>query len=234
MDEELKELVERLKVAHNPILLAVIEYGAVTRGPQTTRKSDCHILIITEKLTAEDLRTGRPIAKWWVEAGYNLPVYFTEKEFTESLDVFAIEFRHIKRAYRVLFGKDILAGREASKENLRLQVEYELRGKLLRLRSLYLPSGESPQALNKLMTDSIDSFTQFMRPILEIVGEEPPLDRSEIVARVGEKLQIDLTPLGKIIQLREHQIILTETECNHLFAAYIDCLTSIIEAINNL
>ena len=58
------------------------------------------------------------------------PSFFTSEEFDDSLDVFPIEFRLMKRAYRVLYGRDLPAGREASKEHLRWQTEYELRGKL--------------------------------------------------------------------------------------------------------
>ena len=142
MDEDLKEIVSRLKIAHSGTLVSIIVYGSTLTDKTNLRKDELHMLVVTTKLTAEELRAARPVAKWWVESGYNLPVYFTDKEFIDSLDVFAIEFRQMKRAYRILHGADLLANNSASKKNLRLQTEYELRGKLLRLRSLYLPSSD--------------------------------------------------------------------------------------------
>lgn len=234
MDEDLKEIVSRLKIAHSGTLVSIIVYGSTLTDKTNSRKDEIHVLIVTTKLTAEELRAARPVAKWWVESGYNLPVYFTEKEFKDSLDVFAIEFRQMKRAYRVLHGADLLANNNASKKNLRLQTEYELRGKLLRLRSLYLPSSESHENLLRLMTDSIYSFVQFFRPILELLGEEPEQNRLATVKKVGALLQIDTSSLERILQLREQQLTLTETESNHLFASYVDCLTQVIEAVNSL
>ena len=81
--------------------------------------------------------------------GYEMPVFITSEEFGDSLDVFPIEFRLMKRAYRMLYGQDLLAGREASKEHLRWQTEHELRGKLLRLRSLALPASESSRSIGE-------------------------------------------------------------------------------------
>lgn len=234
MDEDLKEIVSRLKIAHSGTLVSIIVYGSTLIDKTNLRKDELHILVVTTKLSAEELRAARPVAKWWVEASYNLPVYFTEKEFKDSLDVFAIEFRQMKRAYRVLHGADLLANNNASKKNLRLQTEYELRGKLLRLRSLYLPSSESPENLLRLMTDSIYSFVQFFRPILELLNEEQQQNRLATVKKVGELLKIDTSSLARILQLREQQLTLTETESNHLFASYVDCLTQVIEAVNSL
>jgi hypothetical protein len=234
MEDDLKELVSRLKIAHSGALVSVIAYGSAIAAPGNVRKTDYHLLIVTTRLTAEDLRAARPVAKWWVESGYLIPVYFTRDEFLQSLDVFAIEFRHMKRAYEVLFGEDLLGPNQVSKANLRLQTEYELRGKLLRLRSLYLPASGSVETLTQLMTDSIYSFSQFMRPMLEIIGEEPPLSRLATVRRVGEHLHIDTSAPEQILRVRESETPLTETEANELFARYLDCLTQVVAAVNNL
>jgi hypothetical protein len=191
-------------------------------------------LIVTERLAARDLREMRPIIRQWTEMGYEMPVFITAEEFDDSLDVFPIEFRLMKRAYRVLYGQDLLAGREASKEHLRWQTEHELRGKLLRLRSLALPTSESSDQLANLMTESVATFVQLMRPIPEIVGEELPLGRSATAQRVGEILNVDTSPLVRVLRLREEPGGLMEIEIQDLFASYLDCLTRVIKAVNNL
>lgn len=234
MDEDFQELVQRLKIAHSNTLVSVILYGSVLAHPQHTYQHDYHILVLTHRLGAEELKAARPVAKWWVESGYVLPVYFTAPEFIASLDVFAIEFRHMKRSYRVLYGEDLFADHDASDTNLRLQTEYELRGKLLRLRSLYLPSSESAETLTKLMVDSIYSFVQFFRPILELLGTAPPLGRLETVQLIGAKLSIDVSSLENVLRLREQETAYSITAANDLFAQYLDCLTQIVEAVNRM
>jgi predicted nucleotidyltransferase len=234
MEEKLKELITRLRDAHEENLECVILHGSALASNQSSRRSDYNLLIVTRSISSADLRRTRPVAKWWVEEGFSLPVYFTKEEFLESIDVFPIEFRQIKRAYRVLYGTDMLSGVEASKAHLRIQTEYELRGKLLRLRALYLPAGDSAERLTRLMTDSVVNFVQFMRPVLEIVGEDAPVGRVETVRRVGEKLQIDTTVFERILRLRTEPVDLMEIEIQQLFATYLDSIARLIEAVDNL
>ena len=146
MNEDFNDIVSRLKIAHSGNLASIIVYGSAVAAPGNVNKNDYHLLVITNTLTADELNHGKAAAKEWVKAGYALPIYFTAHEFVGSADVFAIEFRHMKRAYRVLHGEDLLTKINPTKAHLRLQVEYEMRGKLLRLRSLYLPASEIGRA----------------------------------------------------------------------------------------
>ncbi|HEU0179650.1 MAG TPA: hypothetical protein VFV58_35920 [Blastocatellia bacterium] len=233
MDHHFEELVSSLESAQDGNLVSVIVYGsAVAAG--NPKRSDYQLLIVTERLAARDLREMRPVVRWWTGMGYEMPALITAEEFGDSLDVFPIEFRLMKRSYRTLYGQDLLAGRDASKEHLRWQTEHELRGKLIRLRSLALPAGESSDQLASLMTESVVTFVRLMRPVLEIVGEEPPLGRSATARRVGEILNVDTSPIVRVLRLRDEPGRLMEIEIQDLFAGYLDCLTRVVEAVDNL
>lgn len=234
MDFFLNEVVSRLQLAYMGNLVSVVVYGSAIIAPGNPKKSDYQLLIVTKRLAGEDLRRMRPAVQWWTQQGFPMPVFFTAKEFEDSLDVFPIEFRQMKRAYRVLHGQDLLAEAEVSNANLRLETESELRGKLLRLRSLSIPAGETAADLTKLMTESVVSFVQFMRPMLELIGEDPPLGRLATAHRVGERLKIDTSPLTRILHLRDEPKDLMEIEAQDLFANYLNCLTRIIEAVDKL
>ena len=234
MDHHFDELVSGLQLAQGGNLVSVIAYGSAVAAPGNPKRSDYQLLIVTERLAARDLREMRPIIRRWTEMGYEMPVLITAEEFGDSLDVFPIEFRNMKRAYRTLYGQDLLAVREASKEHLRWQTEHELRGKLLRLRSLALPASESTDQLAGLMTESVVTFVRLMRPVLEIVGEEPPLERHATAQRVGEILDVDTSPVVRVLRLRNEPAGLMEIEIQDLFASYLDCLTRVVEAVDNL
>src|SRR5215471_9341575 len=121
MDYHFDELVTRLRAAQGENLVSVIVYGSAIATPDKPKRSDYQLLIATRNLGAADLRRLRPVVRWWTQNGYEMPVFFTVQEFDDSLDVFPIEFRLMKRAYRVLYGQDLLAEREASNEHLRWQ-----------------------------------------------------------------------------------------------------------------
>jgi hypothetical protein len=234
MDHYFDELVSGLQSAQDGNLVSVIVYGWAVVATSNPRRSDYQLMIVTERLAARDLRQMRAIIRQWTDMGYEMPVLITAEEFGDSLDVFPIEFRLMKRAYRILYGQDLLTGREASKEHLRWQTEHELRGKLMRLRSLALPASESSDQLANLMTESVVTFVQLMRPILEIVGEELPLGRSATALRVGEILNVDTSPIIRVLRLRDDPGRLMEIEIQDLFASYLNCLTRVVEAVNNL
>ena len=77
-----------------------------------------------------------------------LPLLFTKEELMQGVDVFPVEFLNIKLHYKILYGEDILKDIKISKENLRHQLEFEFRSKLIHLRSEYLMfSGKELEAL---------------------------------------------------------------------------------------
>lgn len=232
--DKFQDLIDQLSATEGENLLAVVVYGSSLSAPAQTVKSDFQWLVLTRRLNAEDLRRIRPVIRGLVGQGYAMPAFFTAQEFRDSLDVFPIEFRQMKRAYEVIYGEDPLAGVEASGGNLRLQIEYELRGKLLRLRSLYLPASESPANLLQLMTESVISFVRVMRSMLDLLGEAPPLDRVEAARRIGERLKVDVAPIIRLLELRSESRGMMEIETQDLFAAYIDCLSRLIEAVDKL
>src|SRR5262245_5135024 len=234
MNEQFDELVSRLKSSLGENLVSVVVYGSAVTAPGKTKKADYQLLMVANRFSAEDLRSMRPILTWWNSQGYANPVLFAEHEFTDSLDVFPIEFRHMKQAYRLLYGLDLLAGAEVSNTNLRWQTEHELRGKLLRLRSLYPSASGTTAGLTQLMTESIVSFVRLIRPVLELSGHQPPLGRSDTIRRAGEALGVETAPLQRILGLREEPKQLTEVEAQDLFASYLVCLAQIIEAIDKM
>jgi hypothetical protein len=234
MDKKFDELVRHLTLAHRDELVAVLLHGSAVVTGESSRPSDYRVLVVCSALPVEALRQAQPVARWWVGQGFQLPVYFTLAEFNGSLDVFPIEFRQMKRAYRVLYGRDILQDAEISAANLRWQLEHELRGKLLRLRSLYLPASESAESLLKLMTDSVITFIHLFRPILELLGDEAPLDRREVTERVGARLNFDTAPIERVLRLRNEPVPLLEPEVQDLFADYLNCLARVITAIDRI
>jgi hypothetical protein len=234
MTIQLNDLVNRLQSSLGGNLVSVIAFGSAVVAPEHAKKADYQIMILADRLSAEDLRALRPVLNWWSAQDCAAPVLFTTTEFTNSLDVFPIEFRQMKRAYRLLAGRDVLADAEISQDSLRWQTEHELRGKMIRLRSLYPSASASPAGLLRLMTESIVSFVRLMRPLLELVGQEAPVDRLAAVKKTGDTFGVDTAPLERILRLRDEPVDLLEVETQDLFASYLRVLVHLIEAVDKI
>ena len=85
-----------------------------------------------------------------------LKVFFYS-EFLNALDVFPLEFMHLKEDSGLIMGRDVLEGIVISKDNLRHECEFYLRSNLLSAREHYLkhtlPEREIiKQSFNQLLT----------------------------------------------------------------------------------
>ncbi len=235
MADELVKLVEGLKAAHGAQLLSIVLYGSAVTGDFDPERSNYNVLVVLETITPADLRAARPVIEDWQARGHPLPLYFTREEIADASDVFPVEFLDMSAAHRVLYGEDPFVGFSVPTLHLRHQLEYELRGKLIRLRELYIPASHNAERVTALMTDSIGSFITLFRHVLRLFGiSEPPLKRQQVVRQLGEMLSLDVTPLQTILDLRQAKRSLPLEEADRLFAAYVEAIRGIIERVDHL
>jgi hypothetical protein len=89
-----------------------------------------------------------------------IPFLFTKEELMDGADVFPIEFLNIRQHHKILSGEDFLKDIEISKKDLRYQLEFEFRSKLIHLRKEYL------QFKGKHLEDFILSAIPTLVPII--------------------------------------------------------------------
>jgi predicted nucleotidyltransferase len=235
VQSSLNYLVEDLRSTHGDNLAAIVLYGSAAEGDYVETRSDCNLLIALNRITPADLRLAQAPMRNWQRLGHPLPVYFTLAELNNAADVFPIEFHQMERARIVLYGLDPFESLHFSDVNLRHQTEYELRSKLIQLRRLYIPASVSVEKLAALMSDSLASFAALFRPVLMLHGLEPPIAKPDCVRATVKLLTLDNEPFEQIFTLRARgETLLTEVEANDLFAAYLEQIERVIEAVDNL
>jgi hypothetical protein len=234
MQHQFEAFIDDLRSTHGKNLASVILYGSAAAGDFIPQASDYNILIALKKIGPEDLRKAHASVREWVRMGHPVPVYFTVSELQNAADVFPIEFHQMSVARKLLHGTDVFAGLEITGTNLRLQAEYELRSKLLRLRRHYIPASVSVDGLKDLMAESLGSFAAIFRAVLVIFGVEPPATKRETVAMTAQHLKLDGTPFEKIFNIRENNFTgnLDETTANVLFGEYLEQIEKVIDAVD--
>ena len=234
MQHQFAAFIDDLRATHGSNLASVILYGSAAAGDFVAKKSDYNILIALHKITPRDLRNAHASIREWNRMGHPVPVFFTVSELQNSADVFPIEFYQMEVARKVLFGQDVLANVEVSDANLRHQVEYELRSKLILLRRQYIPASESVEGLKRLMAESLSSFATLFAAVLLLADVEPPVAKQEIVARTVERYGLDGATFEKIFNIRQDNFAntLDEVGANQLFADYMEQIERIIDAVD--
>ena len=108
-EQDLTDLVTKLKDAAGSNLLSVILYGSAATEEFHEGHSDLNILCVMQSLGRDDLGKLHAASAWWAKKGHPAPLFFTLDELHHSADVFAIELLDIKAAHRILHGEDLMA-----------------------------------------------------------------------------------------------------------------------------
>ena len=232
MADELSELVEKLTEAHGTALKSVVLYGSAVAGGQLEEDRPKKVLVVLDQITPAELRAAHQVAEWWREHGNPVPVYFTDEDIADSSDVFPIEFIDMSEVRHVIYGKDPFESIEIPTTNLRHQLEYELRARLLRLRRLYIPASRNANRLARLMADSLDNLTVLFRHILIMRGKDAPFGKRECAMSLARELKLDNAVFERIFEYAADEEVWLETETNETFAKYLAQVEKVIDAVD--
>src|ERR1043166_7495489 len=137
----LDELVTQLKAAFGDDLQSIVLYGSAAGGEHNPKRSDQNVLVIVRRVPMQAAKAISATATAWSEAGNPPPLVLTEREWRGSADIFPMEYADILERHRVLHGDPPFDGIRVDTKDLRLQLEHEAMGKLLKLRQGVLAAG---------------------------------------------------------------------------------------------
>jgi len=231
-EQDLTDLVTRLKDAAGSNLLSVVLYGSAATDEFHEGHSDLNILCVMRSLGRSELANLHPPSAWWVKKGHPVPLYFTRTELQNSADVFAIELLDIQAAHRVLHGEDLVAPLHVPMNLHRLQVERELRNNTLRLRQHYLKHPADSRKTLELMTSSISTFAAMFRHALIALGDEALTAKRSAVDRLASVLGFDPSPFHTILEVREGRKRERDVDVQATFEAYLDRISKVTDEVD--
>ncbi len=232
MEKLLAQLVERLKKAAGTNLQSVVLFGSAASGHYQPGHSDLNVLCTVERLDGLALEALRPAVEWWTAKGNPQVLVFTMDELRCSADVFAIELLDIKARHRLLYGGDCFADLEVPMDLHRIELEHELRTKLIRLRQAYMEVSRDSKRLLRLLTDSVTSFLALFRHTLIALGEEPPAHRHEVLDRLAARLSVDVSPFHIVLEIREEKRRPKDVDITAVGRSYVASVQRIADEVD--
>ncbi len=227
-----EELVEQLNKALPGKLLSAVLYGSAVAGDHVAGTSNYNVLLVVDGLGVAELNALSEPASRWAKAGNRPPLLFARGQLKASADVFPIELLDMRQSHRVLFGEDPLADVTIQPEHLRLQLERELKEKLLVLRERYLLTGGSPKRVAELLTSSIASFLVLFRAVLRLFQEDVPAAKADALRLLAERIPFDPQPFLEIEALKHRRRKLREVVPQALFQSYLTTIERVAEAVD--
>jgi hypothetical protein len=196
----LDELVSQLQKVYGPKLRAVVLYGSAAAGEHIPKRSDYNVLVIVDELTMEHMRTEAAVARAWAEDGNPPPLTLTLSEWQRSADIFPMEYADILEHHRVLHGTAPFDGMSVDRTHLRLQLEYEAMGKLLKLRQGVLATGGDSKQQIELLAASLSTIMVIFRAVQRLHGAVPPTDYERLSRDVATRAGFDAEPFVRVVQ----------------------------------
>src|SRR6476646_1518741 len=217
----LDELVKQLRAAYGTALRSIVLYGSSAGGEPGAKKQDHNVLVIVDSLDASRLRAASAASGAWVGAGNHAPLARTREEWRGSADIFPMEYADILDRHRVLHGEPPFDGIRVDMKDLRLQLEQEAMGKLIRLRQGLLGAGNDPERELELLATSLSPILIVFRAFLRLHASHPPKDNIELVEGVAQRAGFDAVPFARVVRHIRGEPTLTAAESGEVLAGYL-------------
>ena len=199
-------------------LVSLTAYGSHAADEPERKGGGVSVLIVVRTLRKEALSAYKSIAHRYSRQGIPAPPIFTEAFLKDSSDVFPLEFLGMEERRRVISGRDIVPELDITRDNLRHQVEFELKGKLLALRRMYMGTFGNKELLG-LIGDTVGSVVSVARGLLLLSNREAPHGKTEILDAIEKQFGLALPAIRESLAGRRGEKI-PPARAEALFFAY--------------
>jgi hypothetical protein len=200
-------------------LVSLTLYGGDAADDPSDGKGEIHVLLVVRNLRRGALAAYRAATPRFAKRRIPPPPIFTESFLKDSAAVFPLEFLGMKERRKVLSGTDVLASLVVDTANLRHQVEFELKGKLLSLRRMYC-STQGSRGLASLMRRTAGPVAVVARGLLLPSPDGAPHGKREIVAGIESRFGISLPRLREILGAADDASLTKRAE--EIFFEYLE------------
>lgn len=228
----LDELVRQLKLAYGEGLRSVVLFGSAVAGEHDAKKSDYNVLVVVDALPLDRLRAVSAVSKAWADAGNPPPMTFTSKEFRTSADIFPMEYADILERHRLLYGEEPCEGVTVKKEDLRLEVEQQAMGKLLRLRQATMGAGGDGALNRETLQRSLSALMVVFRGVSRLHGVVPSQDYEALTRSVAERAGFNPEPFVRVIAASRGGEKIHKAEAAPLLEAYLGAMERLVAYLN--
>lgn len=226
----LKKVSEEFKDHVDSIYL----YGAVVTSDFVPKQSHIQSLILFDAFHFPRAQQLQPIVKTHLKNGVVAPLCLSVETFERSSDTFPLEFMEIKEKHLHVFGEiDRVTGLVIPRENLRLKIEEQIKGKLIRLREVYMETGDQPKILLEIMTHTVVDLVPAMRNLLKFVDDNlPPVSTSGMLKTLDEKTDFSINVLQRVWEHHQNIRQITKDQALTCYGELTDVLLNLSQVID--
>lgn len=224
----LDDLVAGVRGAAGDDLVCVVLYGSAAGRDYHGAKSDQNVMVLLREAGAGALDALGPVVRRWVGVGNPPPLLLTLDEWRARSDVFAIEYADLLERHRVVAGVLPLDGIVVRRQHLRLQLESEAMGKLLRIRRGIMSAGGDTERLRSLVEDALPGMLALLRATVHLHGEAAAESSDALCDRAAALAAFDAAPFHVVLAARRAARPIGDDAVVAAAHGYLEALTRLV------
>ena len=233
-DEIIDPFVEEVKRLFGKGVISIILFGSGATGDYIPKRSDLNFLVVLDEESMDHIGKVQKMMAVWQRKKISLPLFITKPYIERSLDSFPIEFLNMQSAYIVVYGEDVLKALQFRDDDIRLQCERELKGKLLQLRQGFILTRGKSKALRLLITDSIVAFTSIFRALLYLKERTMPKTKQDVILSACREFGLDEGLFSVLLSVKEYTATLNQRQLDSNMKKYISEIQKLVGIVDNL
>ena len=242
----LEQFTEEVQEIYGQLLETVAVVGEAASSSYRPGRTPLETVIVVKELRPALLRAARDSLRAWERKRIATPLFLDPAYVEGALDTFPLEFLEMAEYHVILHGgSDFLDVARVERGPLRLQIEEQLRGKLLHLWEHYLVTGGRRRRLERLILDSLPGFEMPLRGLLWLqrtggIGGASTRDPSErpaggdLIDAVAKSLSHPLPTMARLEEIRLAGNKIPEKDLDPIFEAYLAEIRIVIDRIDQL
>lgn len=209
-------------------------YGAVVTGDFVPKQSTIQSLILFDDFHFPRAKQIQPIVKSHIKNGIVAPLCLSVETLERSTDTFPLEFTEIKEKHLHVFGEtNRVKDLDIRKENIRLKIEEQIKGKLIRLREVYMEIGDQPKLLIEIMESTLHDLVPSLRNMLKFLDvEDVPVSTTEVLKILDEKTEFSTQVLEIILNHHKKLSTIPKGDALGLYGELADVLLNVSQIID--
>jgi len=215
-------------------LVSLMLYGSAAGGSYVKGKSDINLLVVLTPEGMSRLEDAFAPVKKWRKRNVAVPLVLTQEFISSSLDAYPIEFLNMQNHCVLIYGENVLASLEFKPEDLRLQIERELKSKIILLREGYLESEGSARRVRELIGRSLVALVSVFNAMLYLKQAGLPRQKKETIEEAGRVFGVDANVFARCFEIKAKEDHLSGEEVIGVFKKYLREVEKVCHRIDGL
>ncbi len=233
-EEIFEKFTADVNAAYGKELVAIYLFGSGAKGEYAAKKSDINFLIILTQKGIGELDRALEFVGKWRKVNVAVPLFLTKEYINSALDTFPVEFLDIKNFNKLVYGEDFLSELAINKNHMRHQVERELRGKLIHLRTGFLSEGNDRNRMQELLAASVSTFSSIFEGLLFLKNEALPSSKIKVFEKTADIFKLDKNVFVQLINIKNQEWRGSAVQLQEITLSYINEIKKLVETVDKM